>query len=131
MARALPSLRQILLLQRDVPRAAAFYERALGLRIAVCTDAFAELALASTGDSRATTTAIAPTLALQRAEHESQLQPGYTPILHFEVDDVQTRVNAALALGGRLDGKIQYETHGAVACVRTPDGHMIGMYQRA
>lgn len=122
MTRAFPSLRQILLLQRDVPRAAAFYERALGLRVAVCTETFAELALDST-------TGNAPTLALQRAAHESQLQTGYTPILHFEVDDVQARVNAALTLGGRLDGKIQYETHGAVACVRTPDGHMIGMYQ--
>ena len=127
MTRAFPSLRQILLLQRDVPRAAAFYERALGLRIAVCTETFAELALDSRGAD--STTGNAPTLALQRAEHESQLQTGYTPILHFEGDDVQTRVNAALTLGGRLDGKIQYETHGAVACVRTPDGHMIGMYQ--
>ena len=45
--------------------------------------------------------------------------------------DIQARVNAALSLGGRLDGKIQYETHGAVAAVRAPDGHMIGMYERA
>ena len=124
-------LRQILLLQRDVPLAAAFYERALGLRVAVCTETYAELALDSTTDSTDSNAPIGASLTLQRADAESQLTPGYSPIIHFEVDDIQARVNAALSLGGRLDGKIQYETHGAVAAVRAPDGHMIGMYERA
>lgn len=124
-------LRHILLLQRDVPLAAAFYERALGLRVAVCTETYAELASESPSDSTASNAPIGASLALQRADAESQLTPGYSPIIHFEVDDIQARVNAALSLGGRLDGKIQYETHGAVAAVRAPDGHMIGMYERA
>ena len=124
-------LRHILLLQRDVPLAAAFYERALGLRVTVCTETYAELASESPSDSTASNTPIGASLALQRADAESQLTPGYSPIIHFEVDDIQARVNAALSLGGRLDGKIQYETHGAVAAVRAPDGHMIGMYERA
>ena len=124
-------LRHILLLQRDVPLAAAFYERALGLRVTVCTETYAELASESPSDSAASNAPIGASLALQRADAESQLTPGYSPIIHFEVDDIQARVNAALSLGGRLDGKIQYETHGAVAAVRAPDGHMIGMYERA
>jgi|TARA_B100000683_G_scaffold238936_1_gene245112 catechol 2,3-dioxygenase-like lactoylglutathione lyase family enzyme len=124
-------LRHILLLQRDVPLAAAFYERALGLRVTVCTETYAELASESPSDSTASNAPIGASLALQRADAESQLTPGYSPIIHFEVDDIQARVNAALSLGGRLDGKIQYETHGAVAAVRAPDGHMIGMYERA
>ena len=124
-------LRHILLLQRDVPLAAAFYERALGLRVTVCTETYAELASESPSDSTASNAPIGASLALQRADAESQLTPGYSPITHFEVDDIQARVNAALSLGGRLDGKIQYETHGAVAAVRAPDGHMIGMYERA
>ncbi len=124
-------LRHILLLQRDVPLAAAFYERALGLRVTVCTETYAELASESPSDSTASNAPIGASLALQRADAESQLTSGYSPIIHFEVDDIQARVNAALSLGGRLDGKIQYETHGAVAAVRAPDGHMIGMYERA
>ena len=124
-------LRHILLLQRDVPLAAAFYERALGLRVTVSTETYAELASESPSDSTASNAPIGASLALQRADAESQLTPGYSPIIHFEVDDIQARVNAALSLGGRLDGKIQYETHGAVAAVRAPDGHMIGMYERA
>ena len=124
-------LRHILLLQRDVPLAAAFYERALGLRVTVCTETYAELASESPSDSTASNAPIGASLALQRADAESQLTPGYSPIIHFEVDDIQARVNAALSPGGRLDGKIQYETHGAVAAVRAPDGHMIGMYERA
>tara|TARA_B100001769_G_C21698972_1_gene385979 strand:+ start:178 stop:582 length:405 start_codon:yes stop_codon:yes gene_type:complete len=124
-------LRHILLLQRDVPLAAAFYERALGLRVTVCTETYAELASESPSDSTASNAPIGASLALQRADAESQLTPGYSPIIHFEVDDIQARVNAALSLGGRLDGKIQYETHGAVAAVRAPDGHTIGMYERA
>ena len=124
-------LRHILLLQRDVPLAAAFYERALGLRVTVCTETYAELASESPSDSTASNAPIGASLALQRADAESQLTPGYSPIIHFEVDDIQARVNAALSLGGRLDGKIQYETHGAVAALRAPDGHMIGMYERA
>ena len=117
-------LRHILLLQRDVPLAAAFYERALGLRVTVCTETYAELASESPSDSTASNAPIGASLALQRADAESQLTPGYSPIIHFEVDDIQARVNAALSLGGRLDGKIQYETHGAVAAVRAPDGHL-------
>ena len=124
-------LRHILLLQRDVPLAAAFYERALGLRVTVCTETYAELASQSPSDSTASNAPIGASLALQRADAESQLTPGYSPMILFEVDDIQARVNAALSLGGRLDGKIQYETHGAVAAVRAPDGHMIGMYERA
>ena len=116
-------LRHILLLQRDVPLAAAFYERALGLRVTVCTETYAELASESPSDSTASNAPIGASLALQRADAESQLTPGYSPIIHFEVDDIQARVNAALSLGGRLDGKIQYETHGAVAgaCARRTD----------
>ena len=36
-------LRSVLLLQRDVPRAARFYAEGLGLRVATCTERWAEL----------------------------------------------------------------------------------------
>ncbi|CAL54308.1 Glyoxalase-like domain [Ostreococcus tauri] len=125
-----PALRRLLLLQRDVPSAAHFYERALGATCAVCTESYAEISLANPSSGSPEDDS-APALALQRAESESQLTPGYTPILVFEVADVNARVNAALRAGGRLDGKIAYDARGATACVRAPDGHVIGLFQRA
>lgn len=111
-------LRQILLLCRDVPRSAAFYERALDLPVRACTDAYAELDVASD-----------TTLALQRFDFEAHLAHAYSPIIHFHVSDVNARVNAALELGATLDGSIKYEPHGVVACVRSPDGVTIGFYE--
>lgn len=116
-------LRQILLLQRDVPRAAAFYEHAIGLSVRACTDAYAELSVSSTDDSSSVT------LALQRTETEASLSVGYSPIIQFQVSDINARVNAALKLGATLDGGIQYEPHGAVAALRAPDGIMLGLYE--
>ena len=42
------TLRHVLLLQRDVPRAARFYSEGLGLPIAVLTERWAELRAGST-----------------------------------------------------------------------------------
>ena len=41
-------LRQVLLLQRDVPKAARFYQEGLGLRVKVLTERWAELDAGST-----------------------------------------------------------------------------------
>jgi catechol-2,3-dioxygenase len=41
-------LRQVLLLQRDVPKAARFYQQGLGLRVKVLTERWAELEAGST-----------------------------------------------------------------------------------
>ena len=42
------TLRHVLLLQRDVPRAARFYSEGLGLPVAVLTERWAELRAGST-----------------------------------------------------------------------------------
>lgn len=41
-------LRQVLLLQRDVPKATRFYQEGLGLRVKVLTERWAELDAGST-----------------------------------------------------------------------------------
>lgn len=38
-------------------------------------------------------------------------------------------IQRVLGLGAHLDGPIKYPAHGAVASVRSPDGHMIGLFQ--
>lgn len=52
-------------------------------------------------------------------------------MLTFEVDDMDTMVPRLIQLGGILDGAIKYLPYGKVASLRSPHGHMIGLYQRS
>lgn len=62
---------------------------------------------------------------------EAAASTGYSPILSFNVPDLDTRVTALLSHGAVLDGPIKYPPHGKVAALRTPDGHMISLYEPA
>ncbi|GAQ85263.1 hypothetical protein KFL_002260190 [Klebsormidium nitens] len=112
-------LRYIMLLQRDVPRAAKFYSEGLGLTVNVCSDRWAEL---QSGDMK---------LALKQVDSEAHCTTGYSPFLHFDVDDLDGTVQRLLSLGAFLDGPIKYPTHGKVAAMRGPDGHMLGLHEPA
>ena len=39
---------------------------------------------------------------------------GYSPFLHFDVDDMDTTIVRCLSLGATLDGPIKYPAHGKV-----------------
>jgi catechol 2,3-dioxygenase-like lactoylglutathione lyase family enzyme len=117
------ALRRIVLLVRDVPAAARFYTDGLGLQVAAMSDDWAQLLPGG---------AAAPPLVLRRADGgEAQLTAGYTPMLQFDVTDMDALVPRLLALGAHLDGRIQYGPHGKVAALRSPDGHMIGVVEPA
>lgn len=36
-----------------------------------------------------------------------------------------------MQLGAALDGSIRYEPYGKIAAVRSPDGHMLGLFEKA
>eukprot|EP00897_Mesotaenium_endlicherianum_P004767 jgi/Mesen1/4318/ME000022S03604 len=110
-------LKHIMLLTRDVPKAARFYHEGLGLKVFVCTERWAELHSGST------------TLALKHSDSEAQLTTGYSPFLSFSVLDLDTTVVRLLSMGAVLDGPILYPTHGKVASIRAPDGHMLGLHE--
>lgn len=55
----------------------------------------------------------------------------YSPLLCFDVADMDVAIQRALGMGAHLDGPIKYPAHGAVASIRSPDGHMIGLFQPA
>lgn len=139
-------LRHVLLLQRDVPAAAKFYQEGLGLVVNVCTERWAELsdgrpppaisgsASGAGGDSPASRSPSAPgptVIALKAVEGEAQRTTGYSPILSFTVGDMDATVNNLLRLGATLDGPIKYPVQGKVAAVRAPDGHMLGLFEPA
>lgn len=110
-------LRNVLLLQRDVERAVAFYSKGLGLGVRVCTEAYAEL---DAGEGN-------PPLALLRRDTEASFSTGYTPFLHFVVDDVDESVRSLVQEGALLDGPVKHPAKGKVAALRAPDGHMIAL----
>eukprot|EP00245_Coleochaete_scutata_P005239 TRINITY_DN18655_c0_g1_i1.p1 TRINITY_DN18655_c0_g1~~TRINITY_DN18655_c0_g1_i1.p1 ORF type:complete len:118 (-),score=19.53 TRINITY_DN18655_c0_g1_i1:66-419(-) len=112
-------LKYIMLLQRDVPKAARFYGEGLGLKVNVCTERWAEL---QSGGMK---------LALKQVDSEAHCTTGYSPFLSFNVEDLHSTVTRLISMGAVLDGPIRYPTHGKVASMRAPDGHMLGLYEPA
>lgn len=131
-------LRNIIVLLRDLSQGIKFYgQEGIGLRVTVASDKIAEVC---TGPGNAP-------ILLKVAERESDCSTGYTPILCFDVDNVDETVKRLMehgefsigntvdviigtySLGGVLDGPIKYPTFGKVAAVRSPDGHMISLFE--
>lgn len=98
-------------------KATEFYHAGLGLQLIRATDDFTELQT----DNLA--------LSLQGVTSESKLSTGYSPMLTFEVNDMDSIVATCCQLGGHLDGPIQYPAYGKVAAMRAPCGHMIGIFE--
>ncbi|XP_009622997.2 uncharacterized protein [Nicotiana tomentosiformis] len=111
------SLRWVLQLHKDVPKAARFYSEGLDFTINVCTHRWAEL---QSGPLK---------LALMHSPSDVVVQKGYSSLLSFTVADINNSVTKLLALGAELDGPIKYEIHGKVAALRCVDGHMLGLYE--
>ena len=101
-----------------ITAASNFYQNAVGLSLLRNAEDWAEL-----------TDGNGLRLHLQSTLTESQLSTGYSPLLTFTVSDMNQRVAACAQAGAHLDGPIQYPAHGKVAALRTPDGHMIGLYE--
>ncbi len=70
-------------------------------------------------------------LALKHVDDEAHASTGYSPILNFDVADLDGAVNRMLVLGARMDGPIRYPSEGRVAALRAPCGHMIGLFEPA
>ena len=109
-----------------IASAVHFYHSVLGLQVHRVTDDWAELSSSSDGTGDANSV----TLSLQAVHsNESQLSIGYSPWITFEVAAMDQTVSAAVQAGAHLDGPIQYPAHGKVAMLRSPDNHMIGLYE--
>mmetsp|Transcript_20209 Transcript_20209/g.39645 ORF Transcript_20209/g.39645 Transcript_20209/m.39645 type:complete len:138 (+) Transcript_20209:166-579(+) len=127
-------LSRVVLLMRDVKAGARFYgEQGVGLTTRFVAEEYAELAAvppAKFGDaSLKSASADHFALVLQQVEREADCSTGYSPILSFEVDDMDSTIQRIMMLGGRLDGPIKYPIEGKIASVRSPDGHMIGLFE--
>ena len=112
---------RVLLLTREsvFPQAVKFYTQALGLPVRYATDSWAEFGSAPVP------------IVLKTSDDLAQTTTGYSPFLSFDVPDLNASVQAALQLGGALDGPIKYPPHGKAAVLRAPCGHMLSLYEGA
>jgi catechol 2,3-dioxygenase-like lactoylglutathione lyase family enzyme len=112
-------------------KATEFYHSGLGLQVLRATEDWAELRSSNSGNNNNNDNndGGGVAISLQAVNTEAQVSTGYSPLLHFQVDDMDAIVAKCVQLGGHLDGPIQYPAHGKVAAMRTPDGHMIGIYE--
>ena len=108
----------------DLERAVAFYRDALGLKLGrrLFDDSVVEMTGAS---SKIHLLAKAPaSAASSQAEIYRAYQRHWTPVhLDFEVDDVESAVNRAVAAGATLEGAIQTFNWGRIATLSDPFGH--------
>eukprot|EP01025_Chloroclados_australasicus_P061482 TRINITY_DN8077_c0_g1_i1.p1 TRINITY_DN8077_c0_g1~~TRINITY_DN8077_c0_g1_i1.p1 ORF type:complete len:204 (+),score=14.23 TRINITY_DN8077_c0_g1_i1:208-819(+) len=112
-------LQHVLLLQRNVPRAAKYYAEGVGLKLKVLTETWAELEAGSS------------TIALKQVAGESFRTTGYSPFLAFRVSELQETLQRIIPLGAEMDGPIRFTASGKVAAVRNPDGHMMSLFEPA
>ena len=108
------------LIVRNLKEASFFYQHGLKLDPISQTEDFVMLKAPKTDIF----------VGLQQATQESQLSIGYSPLVHFVIKSgVDETIHQLIEMGASLDGQILYEAHGRSATLRTPDGHMIGLYQ--
>jgi len=131
-------LRTLILVVKDPAQSAAFYVDTLGLAVKVQSESMVELTTdgpehsgaGGIGSSTSSSSSSGPSIVLKQAGyHASVLATGYSPIMTFDVADLDAAVAAALARGGMLDGPIKRPAFGKFASVRSPDGHMLGLFE--
>jgi len=109
--------RGVLLLVSNLERSLEFYTQGLGLRVAQRTEQWAALD--------------APNGLLELHETDTLAcsLTGYSPLLRFQVHDLDQTVRECLAQGAVMDGPVRRTVYGATAVtLRAPDGHMLALY---
>jgi predicted enzyme related to lactoylglutathione lyase len=123
------TLSRIVLMVRGtegIHSAVNFYHKAIGLHVLRVTDVWAELSTSTNQNNGITLSIQAASIA-----NEAQLCVGYSPWITFTVSQMDTTIASCVQMGAHLDGPIQYPAHGKVALLRSPDNHMIGLYEPA
>jgi len=111
-------LRNIILFTRDIDKTSSFFTDALGLKVIHQSQIFAEL-----------TDASKQKIYLKKSFSEAYCSTGYSPMLNFEIENLDNMIEKAKVYGAILDGeKIQDENH-KIACIRVPEGPMIGLVE--
>mmetsp|Transcript_7375 Transcript_7375/g.13602 ORF Transcript_7375/g.13602 Transcript_7375/m.13602 type:complete len:139 (+) Transcript_7375:212-628(+) len=133
-SRMLAHLSRVVLMVRSgegLAKAVEFYSTGLGLQVARVTDDWADLRTVPNNNTTAAVATQPISICLQAVTSEAQVTTGYSPLLQFQVENMDECIAKCVQLGGHLDGPIQYPAHGKMAALRSPDGHMLGIYEPA
>mmetsp|Transcript_53193 Transcript_53193/g.59443 ORF Transcript_53193/g.59443 Transcript_53193/m.59443 type:complete len:133 (+) Transcript_53193:35-433(+) len=130
----LAHLSRVVLMVRSgegLAKALEFYSAGLGLQVVRSTDEWADLRTTPTPTGTQHQQQQSLSICLRAVTSEAQVTTGYSPLLQFQVENMDDVITKCVQLGGNLDGPIQYPAHGKIVALRTPDGHMIGIYEPA
>jgi len=116
-------LRSVIFVVRDAHATSSFFQKAVGLVVRAQSDSMIELS------TSLNPTPSCPKIIIKEASSAAQLSSGYSPMLSFDVPDLDKSVSAALEAGALLDGPIKYTSFGRMSALRSADGHMIGLFQ--
>jgi len=100
---AVCGLHSVTFFVRNLERSARFFSEGLGLTIASTTSSHIHLQ----GQN-------SPTVELHQSPSEAHCSTGFSPMITFTVDDMDSRVPRMIELGATLDGAVQYRTYGKV-----------------
>jgi predicted enzyme related to lactoylglutathione lyase len=114
------ALRNIVLTVKNSQATATFFAEAIGMRVQHKNDNSVEL---SQRDG------MGPPIIVMQAQSAATLSGGYSPLLNFDIDNMDSTVTKAINQGAILDGPIKYAAYGKIAALRSPDGHMIGIFE--
>ena len=115
------ALRNIVLTVKNSHTTAKFFADAIGMHVHHKGDSSIELQPNGGG----------PPIIVMEAQSAATLTGGYSPLLNFDIQDMDATVVNAITLGAILDGPIKYAAYGKIAALRSPDGHMIGLFEPA
>jgi catechol 2,3-dioxygenase-like lactoylglutathione lyase family enzyme len=129
-------LRSIILIVRNVEAAVNFYGEKLGLPVlAVLQDDWALIGTKSPHQSPPSSAVEEHGITIQLKQvndSEASHNSGYSPVLSFQVQNMDEKVPDLLMAGASLDGAIKYSPTGKVANLRTPyncGAHMISIME--
>jgi len=88
-----------------VDSAVTFFRDGMGLYVTSIDDKFAQVHAGPTN------------IVLKAVEGEAACTTGYSPFLHFDVDDMDSTIVRVLAMGAHLDGPIKYPANGKVVAL--------------
>ena len=124
-------LRSIVLYARNVSKAASFYSEGLGMRLTRTSNA---PPISMYDEHPEWTEAVLETpdsipLIIHHMNQEAFYSTGCSPLLVFRVEEMENMIPRLLMRGAFMDGKIHYDVQGKMVRLRTPDGHMIALYE--
>merc|ERR1711976_660906 len=111
-------IRNFMILTKNCETSSAFFVDVLGMKINHISTEYAELVDKNNVK-----------LVFKQTESEAHTKIGYSPIITFNVESYDMAMEKLEAYDVEFDGEPIDNEMGKLACIRTPEGLMIGIYE--